>query len=44
MLSGVGDEHHLKAHGIAPVRHSPQVGEGLAARLKAPALPWDAAP
>ena len=30
MLSGVGDEGHLRKHGIAPVQHSPHVGEGLA--------------
>ena len=29
MLSGVGDEGHLRKHGIEVVQHSPHVGEGL---------------
>ena len=30
MRSGVGDEGHLRKHGIEVVQHSPHVGEGLA--------------
>ena len=30
LLSGVGDEAQLRAHGITPLQHSPHVGLGLA--------------